>query len=120
MFSPSWSVEAICDADLRPSSLLRSLGVLTPPATRTAPRRASTGTTTGLSGGGWGSILATRKSHRSQRRKGMACHVGGTGPVVAEIGLFSTVLKREKWGENAGLGTVRILDRLTRLFSLVC
>ena len=44
-------------------------------------------------------------------------HVGGRGTVVSETGRFSRVLGRERWDENKGSGTVRILNRLTCLLS---
>ena len=43
---------------------------------------------------------------------------GWTTTHVAEIRLFSRVLKGERRGENEGSGTVRILDRASRLFSM--
>lgn len=58
-----------------------------------------------------------------QRRQGCELnpkHVGGTGPVVGKIGRISRVFGGVNGGEIGWAGTVRILDRLTRLFSVRC
>jgi hypothetical protein len=45
---------------------------------------------------------------------------GWGGTFVAETGRDSRVLERERRGGNEEAGMVRILDLLTRLFSMVC
>lgn len=49
-------------------------------------------------------------------RGNRARHVGGKRTHVAENQAFSNVLTGERWSENEGLGTVRKLDRVNRLF----
>lgn len=65
-------------------------------------------------------VVRGRQGSGAVRSRTTCHHVGGTGPVVAQMGRNSSVWPCECVGENGKAGTVRTLDRLTRLFSALC